>query len=178
MLPNLVQASHKINCETNPIYCQILKVNSRVDKGFALKLSDYISKYSLSFGTNPMISVAIAMKESSIRNQHKMGLILSNDNKEIEGITDFGVFQIHMRTIKDVRERLGWHIDTARLKNDVEYQTYWHTRILKMKIKTCSKPSVKVRRKIKDGNEWTCYHSGTLSKRLTYLKEASPYLKK
>lgn len=134
----------------------------------------YITRYSKKFGFDPNISVAIAMQESSLENKNRIGTILK-DGKFVNGITDVGVFQIHIRTLANLNKE-GYAIDTKRLENDVEYQTYWHAFILKNKIKTCKNERSKL--KVSVGSEWSCYHSFTLEQRKVYLKDVSRHLVK
>lgn len=152
------------------MYQKILALNPTVNKVFALQLSKSITKYSKMFGTDPMFSVAIAMQESAFENKNRMGSVLSKAGKMIHGVTDVGVFQIHIATIA----YLG--IDAKRLMTDVDYQTYWHTKILSSKIKTCKAQHQRL--EVKAGDEWSCYHSFTLEKREVYLEDVGVHLAK
>src|SRR6185436_10744324 len=136
----------------------------------ATQLSNSISKYSRMFGTNPMFSVAIAMQETAFVNKNRFGSILTKSGRLIRGITDVGVFQLHIATIA----YLG--IDSKRLQNDIDYQTYWHIKILAQKIKVCTNQRTKL--KVQIGNEWSCYHSFTPSKRNIYLEDVGIHLPK
>ncbi len=148
-----------MQCQRNPIYCKIKTLNPKVNTEFALRLSGLISKYSRMFGTDPMLSVAIAMQETAFVNK----------NRSTKGrVTDVGVFQLHVDTIA----YLG--IDIERLKVDVDYQTYWHTKILKSKIRTCTAQRVKL--EVEQGSEWACYHSFTPTKRQVYIEDVGAYL--
>lgn len=146
----------------------------KINKEFAASLSIYITKYAKKFGFDPTISVAIAMQESSLDNINRMGNILK-DGKLVRGISDVGVFQIHIDTIANLNNA-GGAIDFQRLENDVEYQTYWHARILQTKIKTCKAERAKLQ--VGLGAEWSCYHSFTLAKRKVYVKDVSRHLAK
>jgi len=168
LVPVLVQAAP--NCEKNPIYCKILTLNPKVDKAFALELSNSIYRYSKKYGTNPALSVAIAMQESAFANVNRTGSVLTKAGKIIHGDTDIGVFQLHVNTI----EYMG--IDLERLRTDVDYQTYWHIRILKSKISTCKAKREQLQ--VQEGNEWSCYHSFTFKKRRIYLEDVNVHLTK
>lgn len=154
----------------NPIFNKILKLRPTINKGFAMELSGYIAKYSKQFKTDPMLSVAIAMQESSLENKNREGAVMTEDGTIVRGITDVGVFQIHIATIANEG------IDADRLKTDVDYQTYWHTKILAEKIKTCTAQRTKLQ--VKAGNEWSCYHSFTYSKRSVYVQDVGVHLAK
>ena len=164
----------EVDCEKNKVYCRIIEVSPSTDKNFAMQLSNYIHKYSKQFGTDPMISVAIAMQESSFRNIDKQGSILLSNGRVVRGHTDLGVFQIHINTIENLKKEANWNIDYFKLRNDVEYQTYWHIRILKRKIETCEKMKDKLN--IENGNEWSCYHSYTYKHRIKYVNDVNRYL--
>jgi len=152
----------KVDCNRHPIYCQMVKLKPSINRTFAMELSNYIYKYSRKYGTDPMISVAIAMQESSLTNIDRKGaLIETKSGKLVKGVTDVGVFQIHVGTIQNYKKQLGWNIDLQRLRTDVEYQTVWHIKILKRKIRICSRYKYRKRYSIEKGNEWSCYHSFT-----------------
>lgn len=156
------------------MYCKILKVKPGIDRKFAAELSVYVSRYARKFKFDPAISVAIAMQESSLRNINRMGTVLRH-GKLVRGATDVGVFQIHVDTIANLNAA-GEAIDLDRLERDVEYQTYWHARILSDKIRTCKTERVKL--EVRRGNEWSCYHSFTQSRRKVYLKDVTRHLVK
>lgn len=163
------------NCRNNPVYCDILTLNPSVDKTFALKLSNSIAKYSKKFNLDPKLSVAIAMQESSFQNVNRLGTVLTERNHVVNGATDIGVFQIHIETIADMRER-GSNLDPHRLRSDVDYQAFWHALILKKKIATCSAKRDKL--SIPVGEEWSCYHSATPKVRKAYVELVNQYLVK
>lgn len=173
LVPALAQAD--LSCANNPVYCDILKLRPNVDKPFARALSNSIAKYSRKFGFDPKISVAIAMQESSFSNINRLGTVLTKRNHVVHGITDVGVFQIHIETIAGLREN-GSDIDIERLKVDVDYQTYWHARILKTKIAICEAQREKLQ--VEDGLEWSCYHSFTVKQRSLYVDLVGAHLSK
>ena len=154
----------------NPVLQEILKLNPKVDHAFALKLSQYILKYSREFKTDPKVSVAIAMQESSLENKNREGYVMADDGRVVHGITDVGVFQIHVATIANL------HIDFERLKTDVDYQTYWHTKILAEKIKICRAKAEEL--EVKSGKEWGCYHSFNAVPRAEYVADVGVHLAK
>lgn len=157
-------------CNKNPIYCDILTLNPNVNRSFALILSNSISRYSKKFGTDPKISVAIAMQESSFRNIDRQGVVVTKHGQVVHGATDIGVFQIHANTMAYLK------IDGIKLKNDVDYQTYWHVKILRNKIKVCE--SKRERLEVELGTEWACYHSFTPDKRQIYIHKVGAHLSK
>lgn len=173
LVPTLALA--KVNCAKNPTFCDILTLKPHVNRAFALSLSKSISKYAKKFGLNPKHSVAIAMQESSFANVDRLGTVVTDEDTFVRGVTDMGVFQLNIDTLHAMIED-GDKIDVERLRRDVDYQTYWHMKILKRKIKTCE--SQRVRLGIKTGEEWSCYHSFNEDPRLVYRNFVAPYLKK
>lgn len=169
LIPSLAQPMER-RAPKNPILTEILRLNPKVDKAFATTLSNSIARYSKRFNTDPMISVAIAMQESAFANKNREGSVMTKTGQIVHGITDVGVFQIHIATIA----YLG--IDVVRLKTDVDYQTYWHVKILAQKIKVCTEQ--RDRLDVLKGNEWSCYHSFTPSKRKIYLEDVGAHLAK
>jgi len=174
----LAKPQTTISCEKHPIFCDILTVKPSINRSYAMELSNYINKWSSYYGTNPKHSVAIAMQESSLINQDRKGTVITKEGKKVRGVTDVGVFQIHIETIANMNERLNWEIDFQRLRSDIEYQTQIHTRVLRRKIKICSSAKYKKKLKVKSGREWACYHSFTPKKRAIYFKDVSEHLNK
>lgn len=174
LVPNLVQAAGP-NCSKAPVYCDILKLKPSVDKQFARTLSDSIARYSRRFHIDPRISVAIAMQESSFQNVNRLGTVLTKRNHVVHGVTDIGVFQIHIETISNLNYQ-GRTIDMERLKTDVDYQAFWHAKILKSKINVCRAQREKL--DVEEGAEWSCYHSFTKEQRQVYVDFVEPYLTK
>lgn len=172
LIPSLSQAD--ADCIKNPVFCNIVKLQPRINRTFALDLSNSLVKYAKMFGTNPLLSVAIAMQESSLENRNRMGRVL-RAGRLVRGITDVGVFQIHVDTIAALRDE-GLPLDVARLETDVDYQAYWHTLILSRKIRTCRAQRVKL--EVSQGEEWSCYHSFTLERREVYVKDVGVHLAK
>lgn len=140
-----------------------------------MRLSNAIAKYSKQYGTDPYRSVAIAMQESSLRNVHrKQDFIIitetcdeenvcSESVKQSTGYTDLGIFQFHARTIK---ER---NVDVLLLRDDVEYATEQHIKLLAEKKRLCQEL----------GSEaYTCYHSKTPKYRELYKKAVEGYYNK
>lgn len=167
LIPSLALPKEPPKLSKNPVLAEILKLNPRVNRSFAVVLSNYIAKYSHQFKTDPRLSVAIAMQETAFMNKNRKGVIYVH-GRMIHGITDVGVFQIHIATI----ENLG--IDVERLKRDVEYQTYWHIKILAEKIKVCTAQRDKL--KVDAGDEWACYHSFNKPQRDVYLTDVGAHL--
>lgn len=175
LIPSLALGQTSPNCTTNPVYCDILKLKPSVNKSFARLLSRSITRYSKKFGLDPKPSVAIAMQESTFKNINRLGTVLTKRNNVVNGVTDIGVFQIHIETIAHMIES-GYKIDVEKLKNDVDYQAFWHAKILKKKINICKAQREKL--DVEEGEEWSCYHSFTKKERLIYVGYVGAYLDK
>ena len=153
-----------VDCGRNPIYCQILKNKPSIDKSYGMYLSNLIYKYSRQYKIDPAISVCIAYQENKFRNKDRTQAIAipsvgcANNNcglTTIKGISDFGVFQIHIGTANNYK------LDINRLSNDLDYAVESHMKILKSKMKLCD---------YLQEDSWTCYHSTTKYLRLYYKK--------
>jgi hypothetical protein len=104
------------------------------------------------------------MQESGLQQVHRYTNVLIEDKAgkyvKIKGITDVGVWQFHIDTIKD------FDIDINKLMTDLEYATHAHFRILKDKIRECSHLKTYA---------WTCYHSKTKRHREYYKKRVKRF---
>ena len=181
-------AMAKVDCNKHKVYCRIVELQPSIKKDFALELSNHIYRKAKKYKTDPMISVAIAMQESSLRNINRVDvgipehctkekrylLITNSDNLTFvphtedcksltKVVTDIGVFQIHIQTAKN------FDIDPYRLLGDIEYQVESHMKILTTKLKKCKKYGEYA---------WSCYHSKTESHRKEYIKRVNKYLKR
>ena len=163
-----------VNCNVHKIYCKVLELRPDIDKKWAMKFSDIIYKKAKEYNLDPMISIAIVMQESSIRKINRKEKVLiqketcddlgecSMTYKVVTGYSDLSIWQFHIDTL------LNFKIDPIRVQTDLEYATDFHFKLLKHKIKKCSKH--------KD-LAWSCYHSATERHRLKYVEDVSRYLK-
>ena len=164
-------------CKTHKIYCAIVKLQPAAAP-YAMELSNYIYKYSKQYGTDPYISIAIAMQESGIRNIHRSAegvtatSVCSNEDEsdcemqttKTRVYTDFGMFQFHYSAMSD------YDLDFGKVyEHDMEYIVKKHVKILKNKIDMCA---------IYEDEAWTCYHSATEKHRLKYKSMVTKYLRK
>lgn len=158
-----------VDCNRHKVYCKITKLNKHIDKDFAMKLSNMIYRKAKKYKTDPMVSVAIAMQESSIRNINRHETAVNHYEcyhlkicEPIKTISDVGIFQIHVNTAKH------YDIDIHRLLTDIEYQVESHMKILSSKIKLCKRKGIKT--------VWSCYHSVTPKHRNKYVRMVGRYL--
>lgn len=154
-----------LSCHKNPIFCHVLTLRPNIDKTWAYKFSNLLYKYGKKFKMDPMRSLAIAMQETSLKNQHRSrNVLVFFDNcdkehcvkayKEIKGFSDLGIFQFHVKTIKH------FHINPIKLNESLEYTVSTHFELLKHKQKQCEH--------LKE-NAWACYHSKTAKYRNKYI---------
>ena len=161
------------DCNTHKIYCRIVKLQPKIDKDRAMRVSNAIYKSSQEFKIDPMISVAILFQENRFRSQHtwKTKIDVKEDchkytctviTTETKDLFDIGIAQININTAH-------WYgFDVDRLVNyDVEYAIHAHFKILKDKIEQCDHLG-------KDA--WSCYHSTTQKFRVKYITDVGRYL--
>lgn len=161
------------NCKIHKIYCKIIKLQPRIDKVKAMKISNIVYTNAKAIGIDPMVSIAILNQENRFRDENtyhiERKVIEKCDKKmctktvtEIYKVADMGIAQINIKTAID------YGFDIKRLyDHDLEYALKAHLTILKSKIKMCKKLGA---------DAWSCYHSKTPIHRLKYIKMVSRYL--
>ena len=166
----LTTNSYAINCNIHKIYCAIKKLKPSIKHEVAKPLSDYLYIYSKKYNLDPMISVSIAMQESSFRNivvTHRGVSIKDIDGPVQTIVTDIGIFQINAATAKHFK------LHISSIKHDLEYAVAAHFKILSHKQKVC-----KAKFNLPDNEAWGCYHSYTKKQRLKYIRLVNRYLVK
>lgn len=160
------------DCAVHPLYCAILELRPDISTDFAMDFSNYVSKYSRQYKVDPYRVLAIAMQESAIRNIHrKQMVVLINEQCDDEGVcteytslasgyTDIGIFQFHALTIQ------YYGMDILRLRDDIEYATEQHCKLLAIKIKECADLGEEA---------WSCYHSRSPKYRVKYVTDVNRY---
>lgn len=158
----------EIDCKLHRIYCKIVELKPSIDREFAMELSDLLYKYSKKYETDPLVSVAIAMQESSLVNTNRTSRAIikmpNNTYDYIDVITDVGLFQFHVNTIEN------YDLDVNRIKKDLDYAVYHHVKLLKQKMNLCVKLGVAY------SVSWSCYHSATPKHRERYVRLVMRYL--
>ncbi len=156
-----------IDCDRHPIYCNIVDKKPNIKKRYAMRLSNFIHKYSRRYKQDPHISIAIGMQETNLRQiNRKHSIILFGEEhpggwKKITGYSDICMFQFHVNTIT------SHGLDPIRLKNDIEYCVEQHFILMRHKRKVC--------RSLGE-DSWTCYHSRNKIPRELYKKLVERYL--
>ena len=169
------------NCKTHKIYCSLVELNPIIDKEFAFEISNIIYKYAEKYkdlyggdaDKAAQRSIAIAMQETSLRaiNKKQRGVIFNVTCLEhsctesvvvVEVATDIGFWQFHIGTA------LRYNMDLLRLRNDAEYATEQHYRLMKEKMKMCNSRKA----------PWACYHSMTPEYKDRYEKKVNRHYRK
>jgi len=121
ILPN----AYSMDCKKNPIFCKIIENKPKLDRGYALELSNIIFKMHRKYDIPIDIFVAILRQESGYSLDaigKRCGL-----NKDLEKkcvYTDFGIAQIHYKTIE------LWGFNAQKLTEDLEYSVEAGAKIL------------------------------------------------
>lgn len=149
---SIVKADH---CVDHPIYCQILKVQPKVDKRLAMQASNILHVAAKHYGYDPMISVAIGMQETGWRPQDRYRTLASGETV----VTDIGLMQFYVPTVLD------FDLDIDRLRNDLNYHIWQHAKLLKRKMNICKRYGWA------EGEEWSCWHIYPIDEERSALRE-------
>ena len=174
-LPGLSLAKSKVKCDQNPLqhplYCEILMLQPKIDHAWAMDFSNHLHTYAKKYKLDPWRSLAIAMQESSLKQKNRKVPVLiftekcsknrcKRSYKIIRGISDIGLFQFHIGTVK------YYKLDPLRLMDDLEYAVESHFKLLKKKIEKC---------KHLKSAAWSCYHSRSAMYRKKYITLVNRY---
>lgn len=105
------------DCSKHPVYCQILKNSPRIDKKYALRLSDLIYKHSKANSIPAKVYTAILMQESAYKLSAvntKCGLDYKRKHPTCVWV-DFGISQINYKTA------VSYGFDIEKLTTDLDY---------------------------------------------------------
>lgn len=161
------------DCSKHRIYCRILELQPNVDHSWAMEFSNILHRKSKKYNLDPMLSIAIAMQETSLRPIDRTQKVITfkvftrpdgtqdMDYEIVHGVTDVSIWQFHVETIIAYKE------DPVMIKTDLEYATDFHFRLMRDKIHMC---------RHLDDEAWTCYHSATERLRERYKKDVQRYL--
>lgn len=120
----------KVNCDRNPIYCQIKKNSPSINGQYAMQLSNIIYKMHKKYGIPSNIFTAILMQESkytlTAKGRH---CGYTKDFKKICVYSDYGISQIHYKSAE------LWKFDVERLTKDLEYSVEAGAKILQYFMK-------------------------------------------
>lgn len=166
----------KINCNVHKLYCAIVELQPAINKEFAMELSNVLRRKSIEHNTDPYLSIAIAMQESSLLNINRIVKLEEKSEKvcdeflrcektinKIEYVSDFGLFQFSLRTIHDRQ------LEVERLLNDIDYMVEEHIIFLKEKIRMCSR--------MYPTTAWGCWHSADHDRHYDYVTRVNRFYK-
>lgn len=140
-------------CDQNPIFCQIVKNNSKIDLNYAYRLSNVINKVATEMNINPKRYAAILAQES----MYKLDAKNCWDNE----CHDYGIAQINKNTIK------SFNFDKNKLLTDLEYSVKAGAIVLSDIKKIYGE---------KEEDFWTRYNASNPIKREKYKKLVTRYL--
>lgn len=158
-----------VDCKRHKIYCKILEMQPRLDKKYAMKISNLIYKYRVR-GIDTDISVAIASAENNFLPRTVEETVTTvrteitcfeSDNcktdvrEKVKHLKDIGLFQINNHTAR------RYKLNEFLLMTDIEYNVKAHFLILKKSINICKRIGIHT-------NPWSCYHSATPKHRKRY----------
>ena len=162
-----------LDCKTHHLYCKIVDFNPRIDRAFAMELSNKLHSKAKLNKVDPDLALAILMHETGLRNMNtyktSTKVIESCSASECTKVTttvdkvfDMSIAQINIKTAVD------YGFDIQRLyKLDMDYALDCFFIILKDKEKMCSNLGTEA---------WSCYHSTTDSYRRIYVDLVSRHL--
>jgi soluble lytic murein transglycosylase-like protein len=155
MAPFRIGADNKrpTPCQLNPIYCQIMKNNPKIDKKYAMKLSNVIHHVAILHGVNPKKYAAILAQES----MYKLGAKNCTDGV----CRDFGIAQINSNTAK------AFKFDTKKLTTDLVYSIEAGAIVL---------ADMKRMYGHKESNYWSRYNTSHKDKRKKYEQLVARYM--
>jgi hypothetical protein len=175
-------AEAKVNCDKHPIFCQIKKNNKKIDKKYAMKLSNIIYKATRTYHIPPRIFTAILAQESQYSLQAKgchRGIVyiprppmsdieyadhnteVTATYQEVKVCSDFGIGQIYFKTAKGY----GFNIDL--LVSDLNYSVNAAAKVL---------ADFQKRYEAKEVDWWTRYNARSKTKRQIYKTLVERYL--
>jgi hypothetical protein len=152
-------------CSDRPVYCKLTKFRPDLDRLTLSRIASVFRRHAEKHGQDPMLSVAIAMQETGLRQVNRIeNVIVFNPDgitwRVERGVTDVCMFQFHVDTIVDQG------LDPIKLKDNLDYCVEQHFKLLKKKRTICSDLG---------DDAWTCYHSKNPKLRKTYKRMVARY---
>lgn len=148
------------------VYAKLEQYRPDMDRLTLSRIAQAFSKYAKKHGQDPVLSVAIGMQETGLRqvNRTKNVIVFNPDGiswRVERGITDVCMFQFHVDTIVDQG------MDPIKLKDNLDYCVEQHFRLMKIKRTLCSDLG---------DDSWTCYHSRNPKLRQVYKKLVARFI--
>lgn len=152
---------HAADCAKHPVYCQVLINKPKIDKKYAMKLSNAIYKASRKYRIPKHVYTAIIAQESGYKLNAVSKITGLHDGKSTTVIVDFCAAQINWRNV-EIHE-----FEVDKLLTDMQYCIEAGAKILAGFKKRYSK---------KEKTWWTRYHSGNKIRRSEYKRLVERYL--
>jgi soluble lytic murein transglycosylase-like protein len=152
LIPNLLAKEKPVIhiCSTNPVYCQIIKNSPKLDRKYAMKLSNAIYAVAILYDIDPKKYAAILAQESMYK--------LNAHNKQSK---DYGISQINHNTAK------AYGFNVKRLTTDLGYSIEAGAIVLADMKKMYGN---------KDPEYWTRYNASDRTKRKKYKTLVARYM--
>jgi len=169
-----VAKSAGIDCKRHRAYCAIVKLKPKINKHFAMQLSNHIYHASRKYNVDMYRVIAIMRQESGIRMNARNYSEAQEKTRvcdkwekcttvivKIKETTDFGLFQFHIDTMKHNK------LNIKRVMTDMPFTVNFAVKYLANKIKMCSRTWPKT--------SWACYNSGNSGPHKQYVKDVNRY---
>jgi hypothetical protein len=194
MLPLMVEA-RAVNCSKHPIFCQITKNTKRIDKKYAMKLSNVIYRAVKKHHIPPRVFVAILAQESSYNLEAKgchygfreetpqeiysrCGAINLSSNNPIMGRcianARLNPVMVKSKVCSDFgigqiyyKTANSYGFDVGSLTTDLEYSINAAAQVL---------AGFKKRYEARENDWWTRYNARSKTKRLIYKRMVERFM--
>ena len=164
----------KTNCNVHKLYCAIVKLKPKINKKFAMKLSNVIYKASKKHKVDPYRAIAIMRQESGINMNARNVGTKAKSHRECDEwercvivktttteTTDFGLFQFHIKTMQ------RHDLNIKKVMTSMDFTVNFAIAMIARKIKMCSK--------LWPDTPWACYNSATNIKHQAYTELVNKY---
>lgn len=132
----------------NPVYAHLIRLNPKLDKEYAMDLSNKIASLSKQYGVDPRVVVAIMKQESSLNpDNHRTAVGLDSYGNVVQVVTDVGLMQINAASVR------AYNLSAFLLMTNADYQIVAGFKILADKLKQCAKQY--------PDTAYACFHSST-----------------
>lgn len=162
-----------LDCKTHKLYCKVVAFNPRIDRAFAMEISNKVYSKAKQHGVKPELAMAILMHETGLRNinTYKTNTKVSEScdtsgctrtTTTVDKVFDMSIAQINVNTAV----HYGFNLERL-YKLDMDYAIDCFFIVLKDKMRMCSNLGDK---------SWSCYHSSTEHYRIIYVDLVSRHL--
>lgn len=173
LLTNIAKAD-TLDCKTHRLYCKIIEFNPKIDRTFAMEISNKLHHKAKIAGIQPELALAILIHETGLRNMNTYKTITEvresctkTDCVKITSIInkafDLSIAQININTA------VHYEFNVERLyKGDLDYALDCFFIILIDKMRLCNS--------LGKTPAYSCYHSVTDGYRMIYVDLVNRFL--